>query len=265
MGVLGIILLLPFVCLGGEGPYAPEAGRPDSTAIPMDHEKITGWATGWSEYVPGTGVEDPWRNPERALGRASGITTDVVSLGMGGSLTLTFDFPLENREGYDFAVFGNSFSDTFLELAFVEVSTDGHIFVRFPTHSLTQNRVHAFGHVNPTQIDGFAGKYRAGYGTPFDLDQLEKEDAVIQGLVDLSRILYVRLEDVVGDGSRTDSHGNPVYAPYPTQISAGFDLDGVAVLSGVILAPSGREDAAPLVNAGIGDDSGCFIGQVAAF
>ncbi|WP_144685194.1 PEP-CTERM sorting domain-containing protein [Desulfobotulus alkaliphilus] len=257
-----LLLLLPLLCLAGEGPHAPEAGRAGSTAIPMDHEGIIGWASGWQEYLPGEAVEDPWMKPDKALGRASGITSDVVSLGWGGSLTLTFDYPIENKKGYNLAVFSNSFSDTFLELAFVEVSTDGQTFVRFPNESLTQNPVHAFGHVNPTHIDGFAGKYRAGFGTPFDLDQLKEEDAVIGGEVDLSRIVYVRLVDVKGDGSLKDSFGNPVYAPYPTKISAGFDLDGVAVLSGVVLESSEEEKKAPLVTGGIGNDAGCFMGQL---
>ncbi|TYT73398.1 PEP-CTERM sorting domain-containing protein [Desulfobotulus mexicanus] len=256
------LLLLPFLCLAGEGPHAPEAGRAGSTAISINHEGIIGWASGWRDYMPCEAVEDPWKNPNKALGIASGITSDVVSLGMGGSLTLSFDFPIENRNGYDFAAFGNSFSDTFLELAFVEVSTDGQTFVRFPNESLTKNPVHSFGHVNPTHIDGFAGKYRAGFGTPFDLDQLKGKEAVISGEVNLSRIFYVRLVDVVGDGSQKDSHGNPVYAPHPTRYSAGFDLDGVAVLSGVVLESSGEEEKGPPVTGGIGNDSGCFIGQL---
>jgi hypothetical protein len=243
------------------GPYAPEAGRPGSQALILGHGGIIAWATGFREYVPGEAVEDPWMDPQRAMGPATGKASDVLSLGRGGSIVLTFDAPLMNREGWDFAVFGNSFSDTFLELAFVEVSTDGRNFVRFPTHSLTQNPVHAFGHVDPTDIDGFAGKYRAGFGTPFDLEDLKDFEAVRSGLVNLNDIPYLRLVDVVGDGSTQDHFGNKVYAPYPTKISAGFDLDGVAVLNGVPRESGGGEGdtEAPLVSRGMGGGGGCFL------
>lgn len=260
----GSFLVLGIHSLVFAGPYAPEAGRLGSEALPLSHESVRAWATGWREYLPGEAVEDPWKNPDRVLGPASGVPTDVVSLGRGGSLVLTFDAPFADQKGWDFAVFGNSFSDTFLELAFVEVSTDGQSFVRFPTHSLTRNPVHAFGHVDPTDIQGFAGKYRAGFATPFDLGELLETQEVLSGKVDLSRISYVRLVDVVGDGSTQDSFGNPVYAPYPTRISAGFDLDGLALLSGM---PSGETDGegeseedSPLVARGLGGEGGCFLG-----
>jgi len=35
----------------------------------------------------------------------------------------------------------------------------------------------------------------------------------------------------VGDGSCTDSFGNVIYDPHPTEGSAGFDLDAVGVLN----------------------------------
>ena len=47
---------------------------------------------------------------------------------------------------------------------------------------------------------------------------------------------YVRLIDVVGDGSTFDSfpaaYGgpHPIYDPYPTTGSSGFDLDAVGVI-----------------------------------
>ena len=65
-------------------------------------------------------------------GLPSTSPTTVVSLGDGGSITLTFAHPLSDGTGPDLAVFENAFNDTFLELAFVEVSSDGANFVRFP-------------------------------------------------------------------------------------------------------------------------------------
>ena len=77
-----------------------------------------------------------------------------------------------------------------------------------------------------TNIDGLAGKYRVGFGTPFDLADLRGVDPSLN----VDRVTHVRIIDVVGDGSSLDSQGDPIYDPYPTVGSAGFDLDGVAAL-----------------------------------
>ncbi len=220
------------------GPYAPAAGQPGSTAIAMGDPAIAGWATGWQDYVPGSDVDATWQTPDKALGAAAGDSYDVVSLGRGGRITLSFSGTLFDGPGYDFAVFENGFSDTFLELAWVEVSSDGVNYVRFPGVSFTPAPVSAFGSLDPTDITGFAGKYRQGFGTPFDLQEL----AGTPGL-DTGAITHVRLVDIVGDGSELDSYAgltagipggpfpsHPIYDPYPTTGSAGFDLDAVAAL-----------------------------------
>jgi len=54
--------------------------------------------------------------------------------------------------------------------------------------------------------------------------------------VDFDHIRYIRLIDVVGDGSQYSAlrlgadQGLVIYDPYPTSGSGGFDLDGVAVI-----------------------------------
>ena len=50
---------------------------------------------------------------------------------------------------------------------------------------------------------------------------------MIDGLVDLNFIYYVKIIDIIGDHSALDSLGRPIADPYPTQFSAGFDLDAV--------------------------------------
>ncbi len=57
-------------------------------------------------------------------------------------------------------------SSSFLELAFVEVSTDSVHFVRFPAVSLTNPAVQtgAFGTTDARNIHNLAGKYIANYG-----------------------------------------------------------------------------------------------------
>src|SRR5690554_7902133 len=77
--------------------------------------------------------------------------------------------------GLDFAVFENGFSQSFLELAPVEVSSDGINYVRFTSHSLTQTdtTIGVFGALDATHLYNLAGKYKGGFGTPFDLEELK--------------------------------------------------------------------------------------------
>lgn len=217
---------LAFAAQTQAGPFAPAAGVDGSTAIAKDNAVFVDWASGWTDYVVGADAVAGWQTPEKALGAPVGDSYDIVSLGNGGRITLTFDQPIRNGSGYDFAVFENSFSNTFLELAWVEVSSNGSDFYRFNNYSYTPNTVGAFGSVDPTNIHGLAGKYRQGFGTPFDLAEL----AGISGL-DLNNIGYVRLIDLIGNGSESDSLGNKIYDPYKTTGSAGFDLDAVGVIN----------------------------------
>jgi len=214
------------------GPFAPAAGQSGSTAVARTDASLIAWATGVASFQQGTDLTAEFTNSAKALGPAEGNNFDVVSLGNGGRMTLTFAGTVSNGAGYDFAVFENSFSDNFLELAFVEVSSDGVNFVRFPHFSLTPSPVGAFGTLDPTNIQGLAGKYRMGFGTPFDLQELA---AVSQ--LNINRITHIRLVDVVGDGTELDTSppGFPffgphqIFDPFKTINSAGFDLDGIGV------------------------------------
>lgn len=212
------------------GPYAPIPGQPESTAIPGDDPLIAGWANSWQSYIPGEEVNEIFQTPGKATGPSQppsgGSPYDIVSLGRGGSIILEFSPPIKDLEGADLAVFENSISNGFLELGFVEVSSNGIDFVRFPNDSLTSSEQGPFTTVmDATEIDGLAGKYRLGYGTPFDLTDLPDSPAL-----DKNRIRYVRIIDIVGDGNTSDSSGDPIYDPFPTVGSAGFDLDAVGAL-----------------------------------
>ena len=223
---LWVMVILFWANAALAGPYAPAAGQPGSTAIYKDDPAFIAWATGWVNYNPGTNVDEQWQTPEKALGKAEGTSYDVVSLGRGGEITMTFDVPIANGEGWDFAVFENSFNDTFLELGYVEVSSDGVHFFRFDNDSLTPSPVGGFGSVDPTNVDGLAGKYRQGYGTPFDLAEL----ADVSPMLDINNVGYVKILDIVGDGTYYDTSGDVIYDPYPTSWSAGFDLDAIGVI-----------------------------------
>jgi hypothetical protein len=210
--------------------YPDAADTDTSLAIAADDPRIVGWASSVHDAALGEGSEGVWRDVDQALGAAEGQSTTIVSLGRGGSVTLAFDPPIADGAGHDFVVFENGFSDTFLELAYVEVSSDGTTFARFDSAAHTPEPIGAFGELDPRQLHGLAGTYRQGFGTPFDLDLLRLHGEVWMGSVDLDTIRFVRIVDVVGDGSDLDSFGRAIHDPFPTAQSAGFDLDGVGVL-----------------------------------
>lgn len=254
-------------------PYPPAAEKAGSTAIPLDSPAFSGWAVDYADYQPGGGdLEPTWKTPENALGKAAGTSYDVVSLGRGGHIVLEFDPPISDGDGWDFAVFENAFSDTHLELAYVEVSSDGENFVRFENTSLTPDPVGGFGNVDPTLVNGLAGKYRQGFGTPFDLSDLSEKAPVQNGTIDLSHITHIKLIDIVGDGSDTDSSGRVIYDPYPTTGSAGFDLDAIGVSNGAPYPNNSEKEAddetptekppAKEGEAGFGGEGGCFVNAV---
>jgi hypothetical protein len=212
--------------------YPPAPGEDGSTAISINDPGFSGWATGWVKPVSyGKNVSDKWKTPVKATGRADGTPNDIVSLGDGGEIIMTFDTPIRNRSGYDFAVFENATVPDFLELAYVEVSSNGDDFVRFDNAYLGKKRVESFGRIDTTLVGSLAGKYPIKWGTPFDLRVLANKPDVLDGKVDLNDIRYVKIVDIVGDGSCTDSFGNIIYDPYPTEDSAGLDLEAIGVLN----------------------------------
>lgn len=210
--------------------YPGAAGDPASGAVEASDASIVAWASEVVEPVSyGSDLDDAFKTPELALGPAEGNSFDIVALGNGGSITLRFDPPIRNGDGPDFLVFENGFSDTFLEFGFVEVSSDGSEFVRFDSAYLGTEMVTAFGMQEPSLVAGLAGKHRQGFGTPFDLELLRYRTVVQLGRVDLGAVGYVRIVDIVGDGSEQDAFGQAIYDPSPTAGSAGFDLDGIGV------------------------------------
>lgn len=223
------------------GPYSPPPGEEGSNAVHRDSSLIERWGEeitvirGPRDIAKPNGDLATAGDPENAVGASDGR---VVSLGDGGSATYYFVNPLKNVEGPDFAVFENgfySFQDDgwYLELAFVEVSSNGTDFVRFPAHSLTQtdSQVWSFGVLDPTHLNNLAGNFPLFYGTPFDLEELRDSTAV-----DINNITHIRIIDVVGSidpqYATYDTAGNSINDPYPTDFpTGGFDLDAVAVLN----------------------------------
>ena len=220
--------------------FPPPAGQSGSTAIFRDSSIIINWAKTCSihlGYIDITDTNKTYGGSNKANygveADALGMSDDhVVSLGDGGIATLTFDPPISNGVGFDFAVFENGLSDVFLELGFVEVSSDGFRFVRFSSTSMTPEspQIGTFGFLDATKINNLAGKYRMFFGTPFDIGELQDSSGI-----DLMHITHVRIIDVVGCVTSTfttfDSFGNKINDPWPTQFhTGGFDLDAVGVM-----------------------------------
>lgn len=200
-------------------------------------------------------------------------TAHVLSLGNGGSVVVTFAEAIHDGPGADFAVFENGFADgtprggdtnryTFAELAFVEVATTTNAWARFPSQYLGTNVLYNFdapssnlwASQDVTLVDGLAGKHVIEFGTPFDLSALKTGAAVLNGSVDLRCIRYVRIVDVVGDGSTGDASGRPVYDPYfnfmtghpnpaPPAANDGFDLRAIGLINsgGLAVQPSPQQ------------------------
>lgn len=218
------------------GQFPPPAGQPGSDAISADSLIFNDWAQtclierGFLNIADTSLGYVSFGNAEDATGTAGDGM--VVSLGDHGSALLTFSSPVVNGPGSDFAVFENGLNDTFLELAFVEVSSDGMSYFRFPAVSLTDTniQVSGYGSVDATKIHNLAGKYRTGFGTPFDLDELTG----ISGL-DVMHVTHIRIVDVIGSIDSAyathDSQGNRINDPWPTAFpSGGFDLDAVGII-----------------------------------
>ena len=221
------------------GPFCGAVGTDGCNAIAVDDNQFVAWATNVVLTRGPQNISNPnsplasFGDETNAIGPATpNNSMEAVSLGDGGSALVTFERPIRNGEGPDFAVFENDINGGFLELAFVEVSSDGVHFVRFPATSLTQTETQtgSFALTDPTFINNLAGKFQIGYGTPFDLEELADS-----ANLNIDSIVYVRIIDVVGNidpqYATYDAFGHIVNDPWPTDFaSCGFDLTGVGVI-----------------------------------
>ena len=246
--VIIMMAMMPGLALAQTGPFAPAHDEPGTTAIHADSSAFVAWATGCVVEAgpmnianPSLGVAGAGYPAENAIGVPDG-TYGVACLGDGGYATLTFASPICNQPGPDFAVFENGFksgAQFFLEIAFVEVSSDGEHFFRFPAITAVQyeTQLGGFATMDPSYIHNFAGKYAAFYGTPFELDEIPDNP-----LLNKNSITHVRVVDVIGcidpEYCTYDSQGHPVNDPWPTPFaSSGFDLDAVGVIHDVAHTP----------------------------
>ena len=236
------------------GPYSTALNNTNEGAsdpgIPASSPLFVAAATKVIDYSPSPQYIQPeFADPSKALGMP-GDTFDVVSLGdltqemidaddAPGSITLGFDVVITNGPGPDLAAFENGFlsgGGLFGELGYMEVSTDGITFARFPSISLTYAQPGDYGTLDPTDLYNLVGKHASRWGTPFDLSDLVNDPAVLNGSVDLNNINYVRIIDIPGNGNFKDSLGNPIYDAWPTWGSGGLDLSCVGVINALCIS-----------------------------
>lgn len=229
-----IILLLISNCCFSQS-FEPLPGENGSIAIHKDSSLFIDWAENvvinrGPMYIENISLGNADFGLESdGIGIADGI---VVSLGDGGTAVTTFTNLVLNGPGYDFAIFENGYTDDYLELAFVEVSSDGLNYFRFDAVSETSTDIQKGNadFIDCRFVNNLAGKYRVNYGTPFDLEELSGIPEL-----DINAISHIKLIDVVGSinplyGS-FDSEGTIVNDPYPTPFSSsGFDLDAIGII-----------------------------------
>jgi len=255
-----------YVNPNNHGLHADPLNDSDAVVNPI----FKGWAAAVADYQPAPGVDGIWADPSNALGPATGDRLDIVSLGdlsrqqiddglSPGRITLSFDEPIRQQDGYEFVVFENGFTSDvslatgsvagqmFTELGYVEVSTNGVDFARFDAVSLTPEPVGSYGTIEISNVYNLAGKHPNGTGTPFDLQEIAGEPNVVSGLVDINDIRYVRIVDIPGGGDFYDqalmnidpasgavrdyySDDHPIYDAWVTFGSGGVDVEAVGVL-----------------------------------
>lgn len=225
-----VVILAAAVSLSAEaGPYPGQGVTPDV---------VSAWATVVVDSLDHT-------PPDQILGAVDGML--AVGISGGGWIVVGFDEPLRNGPGADFAVWENGFTVVgnrcYLELGFVDVSTDQINWVSFPTVFLDSPDSNP--KLDPNNLYNLAGNYVANYvpieerqGTPFNLDDILDSSEVISGLVDPNNINYVRLRDIVGANDGGSTYDQATFFGYPEDhliydglsYGGGADWDAVGVI-----------------------------------
>jgi hypothetical protein len=236
--ILGLLLIATTATIPGTPALADPCDAPG-----CDVSEINAWADELVELIRGPIHYDfpaagnaSWGNPLDVLGAPLPEADEAVSLGDGGSVIVGFDEAISNGADYDFAVFENGITSgtgafIFMELGFVEVSSDGVSFARFPSLTSRTIPVGDLEEADPDDYANLASNVLNQFGTGFDLADLLNHPLVLSQDVDLNDIHYIRVEDVVGNGTRFDSMGSPIYDPFPTPFNVGgFDLKAVGAI-----------------------------------
>jgi hypothetical protein len=219
-GGRGLVLMLFVIAMGGSGCGSGASDAPDgATAVVAQ----SFYGRGVESFTPGAGAgfgQDAL--PEVVLGPPDGKgnqqgSTDVVSLGVGGEIVLSFaSLLIVDEAGPDLIVFENTFwaggdpTAPFVELGEVSVSADGEIWHTWVCNTTGDGQIRWSGcagwsptlEYDPTAVIPLDPKLTGGDG--FDLGELGVTEA-----------RFVRIRDLSTDG----------IAP-----TAGFDLDAIGVV-----------------------------------
>ncbi len=202
-----------------DGGFPSDAAAESGGVLPASR-----FATRVVEFKPGDcagfgipGLPDVVLGPPEGAGASQG-GLDVLSLGVGGSIVLSFESdPIVDRPGVDFLVFENAFyaagnaEAPFAELATVSVSEDGVTWKTFPCSATAP----PYG-----TCAGWHPVYSASSGgiSPFDVERAGG-DPFDLAAVGLGRARFVRIVD----------RGLGTCPANPDKLTtAGFDLDAVA-------------------------------------
>jgi hypothetical protein len=187
--------------------------------------------------------------------------TDIYQLGIGGVVVIELASAATDGFGTDlivyenpFLVFGGDQGESWIEAAFVDVSSDGLTWVRFPTsYAGEQGPFSPFIGVPLTWYSGFAGVSHAsawpvfgadpfdvvaGGGDAFDLADLADDPQVQLGFVNLQNIRFVRITDVQA-GVATDTEGNLIWDCGDPNFATA-DIDAVCAVNNVAQSLPGR-------------------------
>ncbi len=218
---------------------------------------VVGSSTPFAEFVvsfnpgigSGFGVPEDVLGPPEGAGASAG-SFDVYTLGVQGDLTLELGSRCFDGPGADLMVAENPLlafatGNSFAELMFVEVSSDGNTFVRFPTRYLGPDGPFApfeacpigdfvgFAGVMPVFTSSLSGTdpldVVAAGGDAFDLADLADTPEVLARQVDLDDINFVRLVDVQA-GADFDSLGQQVW-DHGLDNSASADADAIVTFN----------------------------------
>ena len=229
---LGLMICLHLGVVAHAGPYS---GPSDTTnvidpAIPSASPLIAGWANSIDAGRTSFAARGSTMISATGFNSLGDLSADEIAAGaIPGFLTVTFLHDVFNGPGADFAVFENGFefgspNGLFAEFAYVEVSSNGSDFLRFPSISTNVAPVTgsgAFAGFDVSNIYNLAGKHASGFGTPFDLQELASDPLVAGGTVDLNAIAYVKLVDIPGNGGFLDSQGHPILDNWLTSGGGG--------------------------------------------
>lgn len=212
---LALVALFLFGCTEGKAPSGAEMQTPTDD---HDREKflvrLVDFHPGESAGFGGDKLPNIIFGPPHGEGTTKG-SLDVVSLGIGGSITVELGVDATDGPGPDLIIFENAFrigssESYFVEPAFISVSADGNTYFDFPCDPTPPEYLGCAGirpvFANPDTNDIDPINITEAGGDPFDLSSIHLESA-----------RFIRIHDA-GVGARFGAGAD------------GFDLDAIAAI-----------------------------------